>query len=245
MNWPEAKEYFAKNDIAIVPVGSNEQHGPANPLGTDHLIARGIAEEVAKRTGVVCLQVIPFGVSSHHKQFWGTVSISPRVLKEYVKEVCLSLKYYGVRRIVVVNGHGGNLAALSEMARELREEDVFVSIFQWWPATAKLLPELFSEEERRHAAAEETSLNLILHPKLVDMKKTVDEKPQKSRLQMEGTTLPFGTADETTSGAFGKTTTASATKGKKDFEAIATQLAKHVKLLKEAKMEDLLQKPKV
>jgi creatinine amidohydrolase len=150
-----------------------------------------------------------------------------------------------VRRIVVVNGHGGNLAALSEMARELREEDVFVSVFQWWPAAAKLLPELFSEEERRHAAAEETSMNLVLHPKLVDMKKTVDEKPQKSRLQMEGMTLPFGTVDETASGAFGKTSTASAAKGKKVFEAVVRELAKHVRLLKEAKLEDLLQKPKV
>jgi len=72
LSWSEAKEYLKKNDIVILPVGSNEQHGPANPLGTDHLIAKSIAEETAKRTGVLCLQVIPFGVSSHHKQFWGT-----------------------------------------------------------------------------------------------------------------------------------------------------------------------------
>jgi len=44
MSWREAKGYFAKNDIPILPVGSNEEHGPANPLGTDHLIAKGIAE---------------------------------------------------------------------------------------------------------------------------------------------------------------------------------------------------------
>ena len=245
ISWPEAKKYFAKNDVAIVPVGSNEQHGPANPLGTDHLIAKGIAEEVAKRTGVICLQVIPFGVSSHHKQFWGTISVSPKVFKKYVKEACLSLKYYGVRRIIIVNGHGGNLAALAEMARELREEDVFVSVFQWWPAATKLLPELFLEEERRHAGAEETSMNLALHPKMVDMKRAVDETPQKSTLQTEGTTLPFGTVDETVSGTFGKASSASVAKGKKVFEAVVRELAKHVRLLKEAKLEDLRQKPKV
>ena len=120
MSWAEAKEYFSKNNVAIVPVGSNEEHGPANPLGTDHLIAKGIAEETAKRTGVLCLQVIPFGVSSHHKQFWGTVFVSPKAFKKYVKDVCLSLDYYGIRKIVVVNGHGGNLASLTELARELR-----------------------------------------------------------------------------------------------------------------------------
>jgi creatinine amidohydrolase len=245
MSWPEAKEYFAKNDIAILPVGANEQHGPANPLGTDHLIAKSLAEEVAKRTGVLCLQVIPFGVSSHHKQFWGTVFISPKTFKKYVEETCLSLNYYGVRKILVVNGHGGNLAALSELARELREEGIFVSIFQWWTATPKLLPELFTADERRHAGAEETSVNLALHPNLVNMDEAVDEGPRRHALQMEGMTLPLSTVDETSSGVYGKQSTASAEKGRKVVEAVVNELVKHVNLLKKAKMEDLVQKPKV
>ena len=109
MSWVEAKEYFSRNDIAIVPVGSNEQHGPQNPLGTDHFIAKAIAEEAARRANVLCLQVIPFGVSHHHRQFWGTIYVSPKTLKAYVRDVCLSLNYYGVKKIVIVNGHGGNL----------------------------------------------------------------------------------------------------------------------------------------
>jgi len=245
MSWTEAKEYFKKNDIAIFPVGSNEQHGPQNPLGTDHLIAKAVAEETAKRTGVLCLQVIPFGVSSHHRQFWGTIYVSPETFKNYVKEVCLALNYYGVRKIVIVNGHGGNLYALTEMARELREKGVFVSIFQWWPAANKLLPDLFKPEERRHATAEETSVNLALHPQIVDMNKAVDEEPRKHILQAEGITLPLDTVDYTSSGVFGKSTAASLEKGKKVFEAVVNELVKHVKLLKEAKIEDLLQKPKV
>jgi creatinine amidohydrolase len=245
MSWSEAKEYFTNNDIVILPVGSNEQHGPANPLGTDHLIAKSLAEEVAKRTGVLCLQVIPFGVSSHHKQFWGTIFISPKTFKKYVEETCLSLNYYGVRKIVVVNGHGGNLAALSELARELREEGIFVSIFQWWTATPKLLPELFTAEERRHAGAEETSVNLALHPNLVNMDKAVDEGPRRHALQMEGMTLPLSTVDETSSGVYGKQSTASAEKGRKVVEAVVNELVKHVNLLKKAKMEDLMPKPKV
>lgn len=245
MSWSEAKEYFVKNDIVILPVGANEQHGLANPLGTDHLIAKSIAEETAKRTGVLCLQVIPFGVSSHHKQFWGTVFISPKTFKQYVKETCLSLNYYGVRKIVVVNGHGGNLAALSELARELREEGIFMSVFQWWPAAAKLLPELFTVEERRHAGAEETSVNLALHPNLVNMSEALDEEPRRHAVQIEGLTLPLSTVDETGSGVFGKQSTASVEKGKRVFEAVTNELARHVDLLKKAKMEDLVQKPRV
>jgi len=245
MSWTEAKEYFTQNNVAILPVGSNEQHGPQNPLGTDHLIAKAIAEETAKRAGVLCLQVIPFGVSSHHKQFWGTIFISPNTFKGYVKEACLSLNYYGVKKIVMVNGHGGNLCALMEMARELREKGVFVSIFQWWSAANKLLSDLFKPEERRHAAAEETSVNLALHPQIVDMNRAVDEEPRKHFVQTEGMTLPLDTVDYTSSGVFGKSTTASAEKGKEVFEAVVNELVKHVNLLKETKIEDLMSKPKV
>jgi creatinine amidohydrolase len=245
MSWVDAKDYFTEADIAILPVGSNEQHGPQNPLGTDHFIANAIAREAAKRVGAVCLQVIPFGISSHHKQFWGTIYISPRVFKDYVKDVCLALNYYSIRKIVVVNGHGGNLPALMETARELREKEIFVSIFQWWSATNKLLPNFFKPEEKGHAAAEETSVNLALYPHLVNMDKAVDENPRKHTAQTEGTTLPLDTVDYTVSGVFGKSTTASAEKGKKVFEAVVNELVEHVNLLKRSKNKDLMQKPKV
>jgi len=157
----------------------------------------------------------------------------------------LSLTYYGVRKIVVVNGHGGNLAALADLARELREEGIFMSVFQWWPAAAKLLPELFTAEERRHAGAEETSVNLALHPNLVNISRALDEEPRRHAMQLEGMTLPLNTLDETSSGVFGKQSTASAEKGKRVFEAVTNELVRHVDLLKKIRMEDLVQKPKV
>jgi creatinine amidohydrolase len=157
----------------------------------------------------------------------------------------MSLIYYGVKKIVVVNGHGGNLAALADLARELREEGVFMSVFQWWPAAAKLLPDVFTAEERRHAGAEETSVNLALHASLVNMSEALNANIGKHVLQQEGITLPLGTVDETSSGVFGKESTASVQKGKKVLEAVTNELVKHVELLKKAKMEDLVQKPKV
>jgi len=244
MSWTDAKEYFSKNDLAILPIGSTEQHGPANPLGTDFLLAKAIAEETAKRTGVLSLPVIPFGVSPHHKQFWGTIFISAGTFKRYVREVCLSLRFHGVRKIVIVNGHGGNLAALKELARSLREKRVFVTVFQWWPAAGKLLPELFTPEERGHAGAEETSMNLFLQTGLVNMGKAVDTEPRKHELQVEGLTLPLDTADETVSGVYGKSTTASADKGRVVFETVVSELARHVSMLKEARIDDLTEKPK-
>jgi len=184
--WVDAKEYYSKNDIAILPVGSTEQHGPHNPLGTDHLIAEALAEEAAKRTGVLCLPVIPFGVSSHHRQFWGTIFIQPKVFREYIMDTCLSLKYYGVKKIVIVNGHGGNTSSLLELARELRKQGMLVSVFQWWNATGELLPRIFGSDERGHAGSEETSMNLFLYPELVKMDKALNEKPREPIPKVSG-----------------------------------------------------------
>ena len=234
MSWVKARDYFKDNDVAILPVGSNEQHGPQNPLGTDHLIAKAIAEETARRTGLLCLPVIPFGISSHHKQFYGTIFLSSATFKAYVKEVCLSLLYYGVTKIVVVNGHGGNLNALMEMSRELRQKGVFVSVFQWWDSVNEVLPSLFEEEEKGHAAAEETSVNLALYPNIVDMGKAVDVVDMSKAVD-----------EYSRSGVFGRSTSASAEKGRKVFEAVVSKLVEHVKLVKASKIEDLLEKSKV
>jgi creatinine amidohydrolase len=244
MSWTEAKEYFGKSDMAILPVGSNEQHGPQNPLGTDHLVAKAIAEEAARRAGVLCLQVIPFGVSSHHRQFWGTIFVAPETFRNYVRDVCLALSYYGAQKIVIVNGHGGNLSALLELARELRGK-VFVAVFSWWEVSKKRLPDLFEPEERRHACAEETSLNLALHPHLVDMSKAVDEEPHRPLAQAEGMAFPFDTVDMTSSGVFGRSKTASAERGKRVFEVVVNELVRYVNLLKRVKIEDLRQKSEV
>jgi creatinine amidohydrolase len=188
--------------------------------------------------------VVPFGVSWHHKQFWGTICISPKTFKGYIEDVCTSLNYYGVRKVVIVNGHGGNLNALVDLARELREKGIFVSIFEWWPAAGKLLPTLFKPEERAHAGAEETSVNLALHPHIVNVNNTVDEQPRKHKMQAEGIIVPLNTIDYTRSGVFGKSRTASAQKGKQVFEAVVKELVRHVNALKRAKMEDLMEKSK-
>ncbi len=242
MSWDEAEGYFRNNEVAILPVGSNEQHGQHAPLGTDHFIAKALAEEAAKRTGVICSQVIPFGVSFVHRQFGGTISISPQHFKDYVGDVCRSLTYYGIRRIVVVNGHGGNRSALTELAYELRADGVFATIFTWWEAAATLLPTIFAPTERRHAGAEETSMVLHLHPELVNMKKATDENSPTHPTMTAGIALPLDTVDHTVSGVLGNSTASSAEKGREVFEAVVDELVTHIQLVKEAKPGDLREK---
>jgi creatinine amidohydrolase/Fe(II)-dependent formamide hydrolase-like protein len=107
------------------------------------------------------------------------------------------------------------------------------------------LPKLFSEEEVGHAAAEETSMNLALHPRLVDMNKAVDEKPSRPFFDASsfGVNYRLDTADYTSSGVFGTSTTASVKRGKRVFEVVVEELVKHVEAVKKSKIDDLLPKP--
>ena len=71
--WPDLESYFERESLALVPVGSTEQHGPHLPESTDATIAEGFAREVARRTGYLCTPTISIGVSPHHRQFHGTM----------------------------------------------------------------------------------------------------------------------------------------------------------------------------
>lgn len=229
MSWVEAKDYFSRSDTAILPVGSTEQHGPHNPLGTDHLVAYRLAAEAGRRTGVLVLPPIPYGVSIHHSTFPGTVWVGEEAFKRYVGDVVRSLAEHGVRKVVVVNGHGGNLGALLSLARELRREGILVVVYQWW--TAPGVTEGFEKEELGHAAAVETSLNLYLHPDAVDMSRAVDEEPGELPIGGLGY-YPEYTADRTRSGVYGVSTTAARERGEEVFRRALDTLVKLVETVK-------------
>ena len=122
ISWTDANKSFSESDIAILPAGSTEQHGPHNPLGTDHLNAEAVSREVGKRTQTLVLPVVAVGVSEHHRHFPGTLWVPPPVFREYVKAVALSAVSHGARKIVIVNAHGGNTASLLEVAGYLRRK---------------------------------------------------------------------------------------------------------------------------
>ena len=231
MTYEEAKEYFSKHDVVILPIGSHEQHGPANPLGTDFLIANALAKEAAKRTGVAALPAIPFGVSFHHMHFPGTITIAEHVLEEYVLEILKSLAKWGVKKVLIINGHGGNLYTLMIVSRRAREElGIKVYIYQWWTSSREKLAELFEPDERGHAAAAETSLNMYLNEQWVRKDKLTNEKPKKPELD-KITTFTY-TKEKSDSGVFGKQLNATPEKGKILFNTLIEELVKIIEKIK-------------
>ncbi len=226
MTYEEAEKYFSKHDVVILPIGSHEQHGPANPLGTDFLIADALAKEAAKRTGVAALPAIPFGVSFHHMHFPGTITIAERVLEEYVLEVLKSLAKWGVKKVLIINGHGGNLYPLMIASRRAREElGIKAYIYQWWTSSREKLAELFEPEERGHAAAAETSLNMYLNEQWVRKDRLKNERPKKHELENKIITFTY-TKEKSSSGVFGKQLNATPEKGKTLFDTLIEDLVK-------------------
>ena len=245
-SWPEAGKIFEENDVAILPVGSTEQHGPHNPLGTDHLIASRMSLEVGERTGVPVLPLIPVGVSVHHRQFPGSLWVPPAVFRDYIRAIALSVASHGIRKLLVINGHGGNTPILMEVAGELRREHgVFAAVASAFPPMDG------------HAGEGETSANLYFHGHLVDMSKAVDTKQNEELgdLKVEGFNFIYpgrfawDTPDLSPTGVIGnagvtiKATTASEEKGREVMELHIDDLCALVEELKKAEIKGLLPKP--
>ncbi len=129
----------ADTRLALLPVGSTEQHGPHAPLGTDVLTAEAVAAAGADRYADAFGQrpvvgpAVPVGVAEEHRAFAGTLWVSPDTFRAYVRETAGSLAAHGFDRLVLVNGHGGNVDALREVAARLsRDGDAQTVAFTWF-----------------------------------------------------------------------------------------------------------------
>lgn len=125
LTWPEVAAYLETDDIALFPVGSTEQHGPAGPLGVDSYAAIALAEDAARATGVLVTPPLWFGDSPHHLDFPGTLSLSTETLVAVTKDVVRSLARHGFRKVLVINGHKGtNIAGLTTALRSLHQNEL-------------------------------------------------------------------------------------------------------------------------
>jgi len=145
MSWMEAEEAFEKCDTAIIPVGTFHGHGPT-PISIDSSSVAWLAEKVGERTGLVTLPLIPFGENDKQKFYPGSITIAPETLEWFYVDIFRSLSRNGVRRIIVLNGHGGNRETLIRAGRAAREFGVVVAIPEWWSIGKEVLPELHPEK---------------------------------------------------------------------------------------------------
>jgi creatinine amidohydrolase len=174
--WTEVRD--ADIDAALLPVGSTEQHGPHAPLGTDTLTAESVADAAAERWAdrepdtagdaadgdLLVAPPVHVGVAEEHRAFDGTLWVSPDTFRAYVRETVESLAHHGVDRVVLVNGHGGNVEALAEVARRVSRDgatDAHAVSFTWFEAVGE------HASRMGHGGPLETAMLRHLAPELV------------------------------------------------------------------------------
>lgn len=175
MSWEQAKEYLQHDDRIILPLGATEEHGRHLGLGTDFFEAEAIARGTGDRTGLPVAPPLNYGMSHSLLKFPGTLSLRPTTLMAVLEDLFRSLYRHGFRRILVVNGHGGNTASLSSTWHVLAQElpDLRVKTFEWWtdPESYRVVTEMLGPQEGSHASPGETAFMLAVRPEAVHMER--------------------------------------------------------------------------
>jgi len=179
MTWPEVDAARdAGVDAVLIPIGSTEQHGRHLPLDTDCLIARELcrlAAQAAEDDGlrVLVAPTLNVTLSWYHMQFPGSLRLSTTTFLQVFREVCDSLAHHGFERLIAVNGHGGNIAALTVAVNHTMETTGRrVFLVQWWDLAADVLAEI--EGPMIHAEEAETSIALALGQRMIEAETSRD-----------------------------------------------------------------------
>ncbi len=227
LTWEEAQVLFQETDIAILPVGSQEQHGPALPLNNDAFQAQEFATRVADqlwpKIKTVVTPLIPYGLSQHHMPFAGTITLCYETFITLILDIGKSLAKHGIKKIIVINSHGGNTAALSLALRRLfDEEGLWCANIEWWKITGDLIKEIF-DPPHYHADEMETSVAWALGQRVLEDKRVDELGREPVPGFSEPTMFPsqphimpiWNTTDFSESGTIGHATRANPEKGKK------------------------------
>ncbi len=155
-------------DLAIVPVGTIEAHG-AIPLGTDTIIPEALGTELAPRLGALIAPAIAYGVTNSLLPYPGSTTVSSAIFSEYLFEATAGLVDTGFRRIIVLNGHGGQTDEVaSVVARLWNEKKAYAVAVEWWAFAEALSSRIYPGAISGHAGVEETAMIVAIAPDLVD-----------------------------------------------------------------------------
>jgi len=139
MNWMQVEEYLETDDRAVVPLGSTEQHAYLS-LAVDALIPERLAAEAAEPLGIPVFPVVSYGVAPYFTAYPGTVSLGVDTYASLIRDVLGSLSAAGFKRILLLNGHGGNAGVAGSVASEWRARNPGhkVKLHNWWLAPRTL-----------------------------------------------------------------------------------------------------------
>jgi creatinine amidohydrolase len=245
---PDFTDIDPMRTIAILPTAAVEQHGPHLPVGTDTIINEHLcallARQAPKDLDLYILPVMAVGKSNEHLWAAGTLTLSATTALAAWTEIGLSVARAGIRKIVILNSHGGNADLISILARELRVEAGMLAVRLGWGAHG-LPPGLYSDQEQRfgiHGGDMETSLLLHFRPDTVDMAAARDFRSTAETAAIP----PIGaiaqgwvSSDLNPAGVVGEAHLATAEKGRLTAEHVVANVIALLRQVAEAKISHL------
>ncbi len=152
LHWAQVEEYLKRDDRAVLPIGSTEQHAQLS-LCVDYILSERVAVEAAEPLKVPVFPGLPYGITPYFMGYPGTVSLSADTYVALMRDILESLATHGFKRIVVVNGHGGNTPAKTLIDEwQSKQSGITVKFHNWWkaPATWKKVMEI--DPQASHAS---------------------------------------------------------------------------------------------
>ena len=165
MTTAQAKEAFKNDPIIVIPVGSTEQHGTPSALGTDYMVPSYLADHIEDVDNVIVAPTVPYGVCPYHLSFEGSINIGYEGLYLVLHGIMDSLMQHGVRRFVVLNGHGGNTPSIDRAALEVYHKGGVCASVDWW----SLVAQLDDRFQGGHGDVLETSAMMAIDPESVHL----------------------------------------------------------------------------
>lgn len=167
MNWAEFGRLVPdKYDTVIVPVGTIEAHG-VSPLGTDNLIPLEIARRIAGDLKAVIAPTVHYGITSSLLGYPGSVTVSPETFQKYMTELLISIAACKFKKIVIMNGHGGQMEELGKAAKQAwMKKNIKITVVNWWICCDDIVQQVYGRPGG-HAATDENAAVQAFRPDLI------------------------------------------------------------------------------
>lgn len=188
MNWMQVEEYLKNDDQCLLPLGSTEQHAYLS-LSVDTILSSKLAQDVAEPLGIPVYPVVPYGLAQQWVAFPGTVTLRIETYLAVVRDVLDSIHRAGFRRILIVNGHGGNAPATGMVKEWMMDNpNAKVKWHNWWNAPKTWEKVLETDDKGSHASWMENFLwTRLKNVKLPDHQKPMADMSKMSILNPKGT----------------------------------------------------------
>ncbi len=217
-------------DKVLLAIGSTESHGPHLPFGCDSLVSYDLARSIAERLEkTVVAPPLWFGMSGHYSHKPMCISLSDETLIKVVEEMLASIIHWGINKVVIINGHDGNIAPIEIAARKIKvaHPDFCLAVLDaWWVTAGNLIPEDTFEvwNGLGHGGEGETSIGLAMFPELCDMSRAKGMIPDMD----SNVKLVWNFSELTDFGASGAPEKATPEKGEKMKTALVDYLVEFI-----------------